>query len=242
MEDYEYYIMCGVILTITVIVIMTISIVLKVTNPDRILKNEKTTTTRVIKTNTTQPKENYGSITVSNSAINNNTTTKNITFENAEEENLYIAKNGIKEITLSAKEPVTWIVKQKDKNTNNCILYKDNNNNSMKITSNNCVNEDYIEVTAKSNNREKTYKITNEKELTLSMDGTIIKDNTPLHNDLIELTSNINVNWSISDESAIIYTDLSSYILKFKLNKSVTINARTKANQIKVINMSLKNN
>ena len=74
------------------------------------------------------------------------------------------------------------------------------------------------------------------------MDGTIIKDNTPLHNDLIELTSNINVNWSISDESAIIYTDLSSYILKFKLNKSVTINARTKANQIKVINMSLKNN
>ena len=144
MEDYEYYIMCGVILTITVIVIMTISIVLKVTNPDRILKNEKTTTTRVIKTNTTQPKENYGSITVSNSAINNNTATKNITFENAEEENLYIAKNGIKEITLSAKEPVTWVVKQKDKNTNNCILYKDNNNNSMKITSNNCVNEAYL--------------------------------------------------------------------------------------------------
>ena len=41
------------------------------------------------------------------------------------------------------------------------------------------INEDYIEVTAKSNNGEKTYKITNEKELTLSMDGTIIKDICP---------------------------------------------------------------
>lgn len=242
MEDYEYYIMCGVILTVTVIVIMTISIVLKVTDPDRILKKEKTTTTRVIKTNTTQPKETYGSITVTNSPINNSATTQNVTFENTEEENLYIAKNGIKEITLVAKEPVTWIVKQKDNNTNNCILYKDNNNNSIKITSNNCVNEDYIEVTAKSNNSEKKYKITNEKELTISTDGTIINGNNPLHNDLIELTSNINVNWSISDESAIIYTDLSSYVLKFKLNKNVTINARTKANQIKVINMALKNN
>ena len=244
MENRDYYFICFIILGFAFVLIIGILIFFNL-NKEKIDEDILKITTKVTEQNTTQSRlttndkpKDYGQATISTITLTDSTITKTIDFTNDNDETYYISHNGYHEIILNASGTIT---KTELTNSNDtCIKYTEISTNKYSFSSNNCTEQDTISLIIYNNNKPKRIHIIHEQDLNLSYDGTNIKDSTfKLKDSIIEFTSNVNVEWIATDKNNLIYTDLSSYNIQFKLLANLTIRAVTKGGQEKKISLML---
>lgn len=243
MENRDYYFICFIILGIAFILIIGILVFFNLNKEEideEVFKiTTKTTqdTTKSRLTTNDKPKD-YGQASISTITMTDSKLTKTIDFTNDNDETYYISRNGYRELVLSTNETIS-----KEEMTNSetsCIKVERLSNNRYSFKSNNCTEQDTISITLYKGNTSKRINIINETDLTLSYDGANIKDSTfKLKDSIIEFTSNVSVEWITSDKNGLIYTDLSSYNIQFKLVSNITIRAVTKGGQEKKISLML---
>jgi len=234
MDEKDSYLTCLIIIAISFVLIIGILVFFSLTKDD-FLKEGKiqiltrtSTTEEVINTRrTTANEEYYGTATIKKISKINGSRNATVDFDNPNNEYYYISKSGNHELILRSSDSTQWEFGEED----TCITYTRNDGNSYKFNADNCDEESELTVIVTEDNKSKKYIIANEKRLEISYNGKTINGNVKLEDDLIEFTTNIDVEWVSSDENGLTYTDISETNIQFKLNSLIKLLALTQGGQ-----------
>ena len=236
MEEKDYYFACFIILIVAFVIVLGFALIFNVTTLSKTFSKEdnlrtttKTTTTRRT-TRTTSDEEETVKAKVSVITKINGARDYTIEITNNTEENYYLSNNGNREITLYFQDDVEKIEVLNSETS--CITPNHINAKSYSFNSSSCTETSSISLSATYNGITKNIIITNEEDLTLSYEGNILKNHVEFSEGIIELNTNIPVEWVTSDKNGLIYTDISNNNIQFKLtNDNMTLKAVTKGGQ-----------
>ncbi len=234
MDEKDSYLTCLIIIGVSFVLIIGILVFFSLTK-DEFLQDGKiqiptrtSTTEEVINTKrTTTNKEYYGTATIKKISKINGLRNVTVDYASLNDEYYYISRSGNHELLLRGFDSTQWDFE----NANTCITYTEKDGNSFIFNADGCDEESEVIVTVTDDNKSKKYIIANEKKLDITYNGKTVNGSVKLEDDLIEFTTNIEVDWVPSDENGLTYTDMSETNIQFRLNNHIKLLALTQGGQ-----------